>query len=60
MNISVMAAGDSYNDMTMIKAADAGALFCPPESIVRENPEIAVAKEYSQLDLLVDRFLAGE
>ena len=36
MNVKVFAAGDSYNDLSMIKAADAGALFRAPESVKSE------------------------
>jgi phosphoserine/homoserine phosphotransferase len=46
MNLKVLAAGDSYNDLSMIKAADRGAFFRPPETIVREEPEIPVFREY--------------
>ncbi|MBT3273031.1 MAG: bifunctional phosphoserine phosphatase/homoserine phosphotransferase ThrH [Spirochaetales bacterium] len=35
----VIAAGDSYNDISMLKAADAGFLFRPPLKIAEEFPE---------------------
>lgn len=49
LGFNVRAAGDSYNDITMLKAADLGILFCPPARIVQEYPEFAVAKNYKQL-----------
>ncbi|MEX2444620.1 MAG: bifunctional phosphoserine phosphatase/homoserine phosphotransferase ThrH [Alkalispirochaeta sp.] len=49
MNLIVYAAGDSYNDLTMILEADAGAFFRPPSSIVEENPEVPVVTEYDGL-----------
>jgi phosphoserine/homoserine phosphotransferase len=45
----VHAAGDSYNDITMLKAADKGVLFNPPVNIVREFPRFSVAKNYTAL-----------
>lgn len=49
LNYEVFAAGDSYNDLTMIKNADNGSLFCPPERIVNENPDLKVAYDYKTL-----------
>jgi phosphoserine / homoserine phosphotransferase len=43
------AAGDSYNDITMLKAADKGVLFNPPPNIVKEYPRLKVTKNYAQL-----------
>ena len=42
LNFKVIAAGDSYNDTGMLKAADAGIFFCPPESIVGKFPQFMV------------------
>ncbi|MFW5693559.1 MAG: bifunctional phosphoserine phosphatase/homoserine phosphotransferase ThrH [Alkalispirochaeta sp.] len=49
MNLTVYAAGDSYNDLSMILEADTGAFFRPPASIVRENPEVPAMEEYPDL-----------
>ncbi len=45
----VKAAGDSYNDITMLKASDKGILFSPPANIKREFPNFKVANTYLQL-----------
>ena len=45
----VHAAGDSYNDITMLKAADKGVLFNPPANIRKEYPRFKVAVNYPQL-----------
>ncbi len=45
----VHAAGDSYNDIAMLKAAQRGVLFDPPANIVKEFPGFKVAKNYKQL-----------
>ncbi len=46
LNFSVIAAGDSYNDTTMLGAADRGILFSPPESVASEFPEYPVVRDY--------------
>ncbi|CAN2049342.1 Phosphoserine phosphatase ThrH [Candidatus Magnetomoraceae bacterium gMMP-13] len=49
LNFEVMAMGDSYNDITMLKEADKGFLFCPPENVVKEFPEFPVVHKYDEL-----------
>ena len=49
LNLQVFAAGDSYNDLAMILDADSGAFFCPPDSIVTENPTVPVYRDYPSL-----------
>jgi phosphoserine/homoserine phosphotransferase len=53
MGFTVYAAGDSYNDVAMLHTADRGLFFRPPQSIVTQYPEFAVAQTYPELlDLL--------
>lgn len=54
---TVFAAGDSYNDLTMIKEADAGALFRAPEHIASAHPEIRTCSEYCELKNLIQSSL---
>jgi len=49
LNFRIHAAGDSYNDLTMIKTADRGIFFNPPQQIVKENPKIPVTRNYNAL-----------
>ena len=44
-----IAAGDSFNDLEMIKAGKAGFLFRSTEKIKRDYPEIPAFDEYSEL-----------
>jgi phosphoserine/homoserine phosphotransferase len=46
---AVIAAGDSYNDTSMLAEADAGILFRPPENVAREFPQFPVATTYAEL-----------
>ena len=48
LGFHVLAAGDSYNDISMLKEADVGILFCPPEAIEREFPQFPVARSYEE------------
>jgi phosphoserine/homoserine phosphotransferase len=45
----VIAAGDSYNDTSMLGAAHAGILFRPPENVVAEFPQFPVTRDYGEL-----------
>lgn len=56
LNFRVIAAGDSYNDTTMLNEADAGILFRPPQNVVDEFPEFPVAHTYEELQ---DRFVTA-
>ncbi|MBI3784279.1 MAG: bifunctional phosphoserine phosphatase/homoserine phosphotransferase ThrH [Deltaproteobacteria bacterium] len=49
LNFEVVAAGDSYNDTTMLAEADHGILFCPPENVIRDFPQFPVTENYDQL-----------
>lgn len=49
IGFQVAAAGDSYNDIAMLKAADEGFLFNPPERIAKEFPEFTVTTDYREL-----------
>jgi len=57
MGLEVFAAGDSHNDLTMIREADSGCLFHAPESIKKENANIPCADTYDELLSRVDKFL---
>jgi len=45
----VRAVGDSYNDLSMLKAAQEGILFNPPASIRKSHPSFPVARDYAGL-----------
>jgi phosphoserine/homoserine phosphotransferase len=49
LNFQVIAVGDSYNDTTMLAAADAGILFRAPPNVVAEFPRFPVLREYDEL-----------
>ncbi len=48
MGLSVIAAGDSFNDLEMIKQAEKGFLFKAPEHIVADYPQFQLFTEYKE------------
>jgi len=52
----VLSAGDSYNDLSMIKVSDKGALFRAPDSISKEYPQYDNITEYSDFINLIKKF----
>jgi len=59
INMKVMAAGDSYNDLGMIQTADTGALFRAPDGIKAQHPALPAYEAYDELLAHVDRFIAS-
>lgn len=49
LKFDVLAAGDSYNDLSMLTEADAGVLFRPPEKLVAEYPDFPVTQTHEEL-----------
>ena len=48
MGFDTIAAGDSYNDLDMIKASKAGFLFRTTEQIKKDNPDIPAFEEFGE------------
>ena len=49
LNYNVIAAGDSYNDTSMLAIANAGILINPPSNVTDEFPQFPVATDYGGL-----------
>ncbi len=49
LNFYVQAAGDSYNDLTMLTSADKGVLFRTTDKIKKEYPKLPAVETYAQL-----------
>ena len=54
LNYRVIAAGDSFNDTSMLKEADAGFLFHAPDNIKAQFPEFKAVDEYDDLLALIN------
>jgi phosphoserine/homoserine phosphotransferase len=56
LGFAVISVGDSYNDTTMLGAADHGILFRPPENIKEEFHQYPVVSTYEELKSLLLRY----
>lgn len=53
LNYKVIAAGDSFNDTTMLGEAHVGFLFHSPENIKKQFPQFKAVDEYADLMKLI-------
>jgi phosphoserine / homoserine phosphotransferase len=49
MYYRTIAAGDSYNDTTMLAEADAGILFHAPQNVIDEFPQFPAVHSFADL-----------
>ncbi|OQY60134.1 MAG: phosphoserine phosphatase [Desulfobacteraceae bacterium 4572_88] len=59
LNYQVIAMGDSYNDINMLKEAETGVLFRPPSNVREEFPEFPVTETYEELKAIFEKILVG-
>jgi phosphoserine / homoserine phosphotransferase len=60
LKYKVIAIGDSYNDISMLKKADYGILYNPPQNVADENPDLKVIKTYPSLKRTISQIIHGE
>ncbi|WP_269540653.1 bifunctional phosphoserine phosphatase/homoserine phosphotransferase ThrH [Cerasicoccus fimbriatus] len=58
LNFEIAAAGDSYNDLTMLRSANRAFLFRPSDQFAQENSDLPVCTEHDQLKAHLEKFLA--
>ena len=49
IGFNTIASGDSFNDLAMIQASQAGFLFRAPEHIIQDSPQVQAFTEYDDL-----------
>ena len=59
LNYRTIGMGDSYNDITMLKEADSGILFNPPDNVKNEYPEFPVTFSYEELKSIIEKILSN-
>jgi phosphoserine / homoserine phosphotransferase len=59
LNFKVFAGGDSFNDLSMIRAADSGSLFRAPASIRAQCSDLPCVDDYESFLERIDEFLAS-
>jgi phosphoserine/homoserine phosphotransferase len=57
LNYRVIAAGDSFNDTTMLAQADHGILFHAPDNIVKQFPQFPAFNDYDDLSHAISALL---
>tara|TARA_B100000768_G_scaffold161391_1_gene161452 strand:+ start:1538 stop:2155 length:618 start_codon:yes stop_codon:yes gene_type:complete len=55
LNFKVIAAGDSYNDIGMLKQANVGILFDPPKNVISDYPEFSVSTSYADFQKKLEK-----
>lgn len=57
LNYKTIAVGDSYNDIPMLKEADTGIFFRPPDNIKNEFPELTASYSHEELKNIIQRII---
>jgi phosphoserine / homoserine phosphotransferase len=57
LNYKVIAVGDSYNDIGMLRKADHGILFNPPQNVIDEHGDLDIVKSYNDLGKIISESL---
>ena len=56
----VIAIGDSYNDISMLRKADHGILYNPPQNVADEHPDLEVIKTYQSLRRVISQIISDD
>ena len=57
MGFRTFAAGDSYNDISMIMKADSGCLFRAPQNILKQYPDLRLCTTYDEFYNEIESFV---
>ena len=57
LNYKVIAIGDSYNDITMLRIADEAILFRPPENVKAEFPQFPVSTTFAEVKREIQKIM---
>ena len=60
LNYRVIAIGDSYNDITMLKAADHAILYHPPDNVKKEYSQFPAVFDYDELKRHLIKIMDGQ
>ena len=53
LELNIIAAGDSFNDVSMLEEADAGIFFQAPDNVREQFPQYPLANDYQELQQLI-------
>jgi len=57
LQYDVLAFGDSYNDISMLKEADHGFLYSPPQNVINDFPQFPVTNNYEELKNYLSKYI---
>lgn len=60
LKFKVIAIGDSYNDISMLRKADNGILYNPPQNVADEHPDLQVVRTYPSLKRIISQIISEE
>ena len=58
LNYQVIAIGDSYNDISMLRKAEIGILFNPPQNVIDENSDLMVVTSYNAMKEIISQIIS--
>jgi phosphoserine/homoserine phosphotransferase len=57
LSYTVVAFGDSYNDISMLHEAHQGILFNPPQNVMNDYPQLPVVNDYGELRKWIEKYI---
>jgi phosphoserine/homoserine phosphotransferase len=60
LNYKVIAIGDSYNDIAMLRKAEVGILYRPPQNVIDDHTDLTVVNSYEELREMIEKQIAVE
>jgi phosphoserine/homoserine phosphotransferase len=60
LNYKVIAIGDSYNDISMLRKAELGILFTPPQNVIDENSDLMVVNSFNDLKEVIIKHIKDD
>jgi phosphoserine/homoserine phosphotransferase len=60
LNYKVIAIGDSYNDINMLRKAEIGILYRPPQNVMNDNNDLNVVDSYEEIKKIISEQMENE
>lgn len=57
LNYKVIAIGDSYNDISMLRKAEVGVLYNPSQNVITDNPDLKIVNSFEQVKSIISDLL---
>jgi phosphoserine/homoserine phosphotransferase len=60
LNYKVIGIGDSYNDISMLRKAEVGILFNPPQNVIDEHGDLMIVRSYDEMKDIISLIIEEE